>query len=161
MENLSKQFGEFCKQKGFNAVTAESCTAGLISATIAMTPGSSAWLDRGFVVYTPEAKNEMLGVKFSIIDKFDITSEEVAKEMAIGALGKSSANIAFAVTGLAGPTGGTEKIPVGTVCMAWAVKKTTIEIITETKIFNGSRNEIRESVVKYMLHKAMTDLFFH
>jgi nicotinamide-nucleotide amidase len=155
MENLSKQFGDFCLKKEFKVVTAESCTAGLISATIAMTPGSSAWLDRGFVVYTAQAKNEMLGVNFSTIENFDITSEEVAKEMAIGALINSSANLALAVTGLAGPSGGTEKIPVGTVCMAWATKTPELKVITETRIFGGSRNEIREQVVEYMMHKAM------
>lgn len=155
MEGLSKQFGEFCVEEGYKVVTAESCTAGLISATIAMTPGSSAWLDRGFVVYTAEAKNEMLGVRFSTIDGFDITSEEVAKEMAMGALQRSKANLALAVTGLAGPSGGTDEIPVGTVCMAWATQNPRLKIVSEKRFFDGTRNEIREAVVEYMLHKAM------
>lgn len=154
MEQLSQQFGEFCMAHNFKAVTAESCTAGLIGATIAMTPGSSAWLDRGFIVYTPEAKHEMLGVDYATIAKFDITSEQVAKEMAIGALVSSKGNLSLAVTGLAGPSGGTPELPVGTVCMAWAIKGKNV--LTEKKHFDGSRNEIRESVVQYMLKKAMT-----
>jgi nicotinamide-nucleotide amidase len=157
MENLSKEFGQFCVKNRFKVVTAESCTAGLIGATIAMTAGSSTWLDRGFIVYTPEAKNEMLDVDFVTIDKFDITSVQVAEEMAIGALNNSNANFSLAVTGLAGPSGGTKEIPVGTVCMAWGVlKNNKINVVTEKKFFNGSRNEIREAVVEYMLEKAMT-----
>lgn len=157
MENISKQFGEFCVTNKFKVVTAESCTAGLVGATIAMTPGSSGWLDRGFIVYTPESKNEMLDVDFATIDKYDITSVEVAREMAIGAINNSNANLSLAVTGLAGSTGGTELIPAGTICMAWAIlKDNKIRVISEKKFFKGERNEIREAVVKYMLEKAMT-----
>lgn len=156
MEALSKQFGEFCKNNGYKVATAESCTAGLISATIAMTSGSSQWLDRGFVVYTPEAKNEMLGVDFKTIERFDITSVQVATEMAVGALNNSNANLSFAVTGLAGPNGGTDEIPVGTVCMAWAYKGEEIEVFTEKKVFSGSRNEVREAIAEYMLEKSMS-----
>lgn len=158
MEQLSQAFGQFCVKRGLRVATAESCTAGLISATIAETPGSSAWLDRGYVVYTAAAKNEMLSVKFATIDKFDITSTEVAKEMALGALRYSLANLSLAVTGLAGPSGGTDEIPVGTVCMAWAKRGNDgeIDVFTERKHFNGSRNEIREAVVEHMLTKAMS-----
>jgi PncC family amidohydrolase len=155
MEELSKKFGDFCLNKKIKVVTAESCTAGLIGATIAMTPGSSSWLDCGFIVYTPEAKQRMLGVSQEIIEKYDITSVEVAKEMAWGAIEKSNANVALAVTGLAGPTGGTEAIPVGTVCMAWLFGFGDVELILEKKVFNGSRNEIREQVVKHMLEKVV------
>ena len=156
MENLSKEFGKYCFEKGFKIVTAESCTAGLIGATVAMTAGSSAWLDRGFIVYTPEAKNEMLDVSFETIKTFEITSNNVAEEMAIGALKNSKANISLAVTGVAGPSGGTPKIPVGTVCMAWAkYEEEKIRVFSEKKWFSGTRNEIRESVVNYMLQKTM------
>ena len=156
MEQLSRKFGEFCMKNGLKVTTAESCTAGLVSATIAMTPGSSTWLDRGFVVYTPEAKNEMLGVNLSTIKEFDITSEEVAKEMVVGSLERADANLAMAVTGVAGPGGGSAKIPVGTICMAWAFRRNYLKVYSETKVFSGTRNEIREAVVKYMLEKSMT-----
>jgi len=100
MENLSKKVGDYCIKNNIKLTTAESCTAGLISATIAMTPGSSAWLDRGFVVYSAQAKNEMLGVSLDTIERFNITSEQVAKDMAIGALSNSTANVSLAVTAL-------------------------------------------------------------
>lgn len=155
MEELSKKFGEFCLDKKIKVVTAESCTAGLIGATIAMTPGSSSWLDRGFIVYTPEAKKDMLGVSFDTIRKYDITSVEVAKAMAWGALRNSRANLSLAVTGVAGPSGGTKEIPVGTVCMAWIFGWSENGTILEKKVFSGSRNEVREAVVRHMLEKAM------
>lgn len=157
MDNLSKEFGQFCVKNGFKVVTAESCTAGLIGATIADTPGSSGWLDSGFIVYTPESKNKQLKVGFNTISKFDITSVEVAEEMAIGALGNSQGNLSLAVTGLAGSSGGTEEIPAGTICMAWGIQDDVyIRVVTEKKHFKGERNEIREAVVKHMLEKAMT-----
>ncbi len=157
MDNLSQKFGQFCVKNGFKVVTAESCTAGLISGTIADTPGSSGWLDSGFVVYTPEAKNKHLKVGFNTIEKFDITSVEVAEEMAIGALGNSYANFSLAVTGLAGSTGGTKEIPAGTICMAWGIRDNEgIRVVKEKKHFKGERNEIRKAVVEYMLNKAMT-----
>lgn len=156
MEKLSFDFGCFAKKHGLVVVTAESCTAGLISSTIAMTPGSSQWLDRGFVVYTAEAKNEVLGVNLDTIKKYNITSEQVAKEMVLGALKNSKANLALAVTGLAGPIGGTNEIPVGTVCMAWKLNKDERKMLkTQTKLFTGNRNSIREQVVEYMLKFAM------
>jgi nicotinamide-nucleotide amidase len=157
MDQLSKEFGQFCVKNGFKVVTAESCTAGLIGATIAMTSGSSGWLERGFIVYTPESKNELLKVGFNTISKFDITSVEVAEEMAIGALGNSNGNLSLAVTGLAGSSGGTKEIPAGTICMAWGIRnKDGISVVTEKKHFTGERNQIREEVVEYMLQKAMT-----
>ena len=154
--NLSEQFGQFCLQNKLVVTTAESCTAGLIAATIAQTPGSSAWLDCGFVVYTPEAKNKLLGVSLQTINKHNITSTQVAQEMALGALECSSANISFAVTGVAGPSGGTTDIPVGTVCIAIAHKfYDSTHIFSEKLFFEGDRNSVREQVVEYILNKAM------
>lgn len=152
LEKLSKRFGEVANKSGLVVVTAESCTAGLIAATIAMTAGSSKWLDSGYVVYTPEAKNKILGVSLETIERCNITSREVAGEMARGALKCGGANFAMAVTGVAGPGGGTEEIPVGTVCMAWATEKFTL---TKRILFEGERNEIRELVVAYMLNEAI------
>jgi nicotinamide-nucleotide amidase len=150
--NLSKKIGMFLKENNLVLSTAESCTAGLISSTLAQTPGSSAWLDSGFIVYTPSAKNKMLEVSFETIEKFNITSEEVAKEMATGAIKNSLANVSVAVTGVAGPGGGTKDIPVGTVCLAWCfVKNNNIIVLTEKVFFSGDRNEIREKVCEYAL----------
>ena len=143
---------DFCIKNGIKVVTAESCTAGLMAATIAQTPGSSAWLDSGYVVYTAEAKIRMLGVSPDTIARFDITSEAVACEMALGALERSTATLAMAVTGLAGPGGGTVSIPVGTVCMAWAFRDR--DVVTLTRVFEGDRNSIRQQVVDLMLSQA-------
>jgi len=157
MLNLSQKVGEVLLKANKKLVTAESCTAGLISGTVAETPGSSSWLEGGFVVYTPQAKNKYLNVSLETIEHFNITSEEVAFEMAHGAIENSvDANVAIAVTGVAGPAGGTEEIPVGTVCIAWArVYGEDIQIITEKCFFEGSRNEIREKVVEYSLSKLI------
>lgn len=157
MLELSKKIGEKLLSLNKKVITAESCTAGLISSTIAETSGSSAWLEGGFVVYTPQAKNKFLDVSLETIEKFNITSEQVAFEMAYGALENSvEANVSIAVTGVAGPSGGTEEIPVGTVCIAWGrIYGEDIQIITEKCFFTGSRNEIREKVVEYSLVKLL------
>jgi nicotinamide-nucleotide amidase len=156
MLELSKDFGEFCVENGLVVTTAESCTAGLLAATIAQTPGSSAWLESGFVVYTAEAKNKMLGLNPETIKEFNITSMEVSSEMAWGASERSSANVIMAVTGVAGPAGGTTEIPVGTVCMSWIFKLAdTTETHDEIVVFKGERNEIRDEVVEYMLRQCI------
>lgn len=153
--NISQLIGKSLLEKNLKLVTAESCTAGLIAATVAETAGSSKWLQGGFIVYTPETKNQFLGVSYNTIIKYDMTSEEVAYEMAYGALENSDlANVAIAVTAIAGPGGGTEGIPVGTVCIAWArVNGEHIQVLTETCYFEGSRNEIRQKVAQYSLEK--------
>lgn len=159
MQALSKKIGKFCLKNKLVITTAESCTAGLIASTIAQTPGSSAWLESGFVVYTGLAKNKMLGVSLDTIEKYNITSMEVASEMAFGALERSTANVALAVTGVAGPAGGTKEIPVGTVCMSWIIELKDYTVThDEIKVFYGSRNKIRKDVVAYMLEQLM---FYH
>lgn len=151
---LSKTVATYLTSHNLLLATAESCTAGLISSIIAQTPGSSAWLEAGFVVYSPEAKNKSLGVLFETIDKFNITSVEVAKEMALGALNNSRANMAIATTGVAGPSGGTDDIPVGTVCFAWSfISQGEFFTYTEKKHFFGDRNKIRTSAAKYALKR--------
>lgn len=152
LEEISKNFATNAQSLGVVLATAESCTAGLISATVAMTSGSSGWLDCGFVVYTAEAKHKMLDVKYQTIEEFNITSVNVANEMAIGALSKSNANLVIAVTGVAGPNGGSEAIPVGTVAIGYAARINDI-IYTKEELcfFNGDRNEIREQVVQKSL----------
>jgi len=153
--DLSKKIGQFLKKNDYLLSTAESCTAGLIASTLAQTSGSSSWLDSGFVVYSPEAKNRSLGVKFSTIEEYDITSCQVAEEMATGALLNSRANVSVSTTGVAGPNGGTDKIPVGTVCFAWAFRDGSgnIFVKSEKMYFKGERNTIRENATAYSLDK--------
>ena len=102
--------------------TAESLTGGAVAAAITSVPGASQWFDRGFVVYTPRAKSEMLDVPAQLIEKAGVVSLEVAHAMARGAAARSSADLSVALTGVAGPTGGTPETPVGTVCIGWGQK---------------------------------------
>lgn len=157
MEKIDQIFGEFCLKNHLVVATAESCTAGLLAGEIANISGSSKWLDRGFIVYTAVAKVEMLDVDEQTINKYNVVSVEVANEMALGAINNSNANFSMAVTGVAGPGGGSEEIPVGTICMAWAFNIAGVnKVFVEKRIFNGDRNQIRKDIVQYMLRNAIT-----
>lgn len=127
------------------AATAESCTGGLIAAAITDVPGSSRWFDRGFVTYSNAAKGDMLGVREETLAAHGAVSEETAAEMARGALERSGADLAVAVTGVAGPDGGTPAKPVGMVCFAWARRGGGVE--TATRRFEGDRAAVRAATV--------------
>lgn len=163
---LAQKLGNLALENNVIITTAESCTAGLLSGSIANIAGSSQWLDSAYVVYTPEAKNRMLNVSFETIEKYNITSQAVALEMARGAIQKSvpknknygPVNFSMGVTGVAGPGGGTEDIPVGTVCMAWCYRRSNHEGFVEFSQrfqFSGDRNEIRWAVVEHMLAQSI------
>ena len=143
---ISQQLGRLLQSKDKKISTAESCTGGWISQIITDVPGSSAWFDRGFVTYSNAAKMQMLGVKPETLDTFGAVSAQTATEMANGALQNSDADCAIAVTGIAGPTGGTIKKPVGTVFIAWAYKNQETKVIK--KELTGNRFEIRQQSVK-------------
>jgi nicotinamide-nucleotide amidase len=145
---LAEHIGAVCVSEKRVIVGAESCTGGLISAVLTSVSGSSAWVDCGFVTYSNEAKMEMLGVASSTLDLFGAVSEETAREMATGALNKSRATIAYSVTGVAGPTGGTATKPVGTVCFGFAAAD---DLSSVTKHFHGDRNAVREQSVNFVL----------
>ena len=117
--------------------TAESCTGGGIAETLTGIAGASAWFDRGFVTYSNEAKLSMLGVLQSTLDRFGAVSEATALEMARGAISHSGAHVSVAVTGIAGPDGGTPDKPVGTVWIAWG---TPDDLRTHTTVVSGSRS---------------------
>ena len=152
LDTLAAAFGVVCRKRAMHLVTAESCTGGLIAATVTDIAGSSAWFDRGFVVYTPEAKMQMLGVQPETLNRCGVVSEPVAREMAVGALAHSKATIAVAVTGVAGPSGGLEKTPVGTVCFGFAVK-TPQGVCAESseQHFAGNRAQVRQETVRFAL----------
>jgi len=155
---LSTQLGQALKEKNFTLALAESCTGGLASAAITDIAGSSAWFDRGFVTYTNAAKQSMLKVTEQTLIQYGAVSEETAKEMAIGALNNSLADIAASITGIAGPTGGSIDKPVGTVCFAYAIKNGSVTTIT--KRFTGNRQQIRhQSVIQ--LFNGLMDLISH
>ncbi len=152
IDELAKQLGVVAKARAIKIATAESCTGGLISGAITEVAGSSAWFERGFVTYTPEAKMEVLDVRQETLNNYGVVSEETAREMALGAINHSKATLAVSVTGVAGPTGGTEKTPVGTVCFGFAFK-TEKATCTEsaTQCFDGNRREVREATVAFAL----------
>ena len=135
--------------RGWMLATAESCTGGLIAATCTDLAGSSAWLERGFVTYSNAAKTEMLGVDAALIAQHGAVSEPVARAMAAGALQHSAAQVAVAVTGVAGPTGGSAEKPVGTVWFAWA---TPDGLTSEQRQFAGDRAAVRQASVLHALH---------
>ena len=136
---------QLCRERGLRIATAESCTGGLISACLTDVAGASSVFDRAFVTYSNAAKTDMLSVAPSLIATRGAVSAEVAEAMALGALQKSNAQLAVAVTGIAGPTGGTPDKPVGLVYLATAqiTSKGSIEQHNEHTIFSGDRTQIR------------------
>ena len=132
--------------------TAESCTGGMIAAACTDLPGSSQWFERGFVTYSNAAKTQMLGVPAALIEQEGAVSEAVARAMADGALARSQAQVSLAVTGVAGPTGGSEAKPVGTVWFAWCVGGATH---SEVQHFAGDRAAIRAATVRYALQRLL------
>ena len=142
LKALSKNVGELLLAKKQVLTLAESCTGGLISALITNTVGSSVWFDSGLITYSNQAKEDLLNVPKASLTKYGAVSEQVAMEMAIGALQQGRATIAASVTGIAGPDGGTPLKPVGTVCFAWA--SDDLPSISKTYLFQGNREQIRE-----------------
>jgi nicotinamide-nucleotide amidase len=148
---LAQQLGRLLKSKGEKIATAESCTGGWIAQIITEVPGSSAWFDRGFVTYSNAAKMQMLGVKPETLEKYGAVSAQTATEMVIGVLAHSEADCAIAVTGIAGPDGGTAEKPVGTVFIAWVNKNQEVEVAR--KKLTGNRHQIRRQTVKIALEE--------
>jgi nicotinamide-nucleotide amidase len=146
---LAAELGRALAARGWCAAVAESCTGGLIAGAITDIAGSSAWFDRGFVTYTNEAKAEMLGVAAATIEAQGAVSEATAREMAAGALARSRADVVVAVTGIAGPAGGTAAKPVGMVCLAWARRGGAVD--AETRHFPGDRAAVRRATVAVAL----------
>ena len=142
---LAAQVGAALKSRALMLATAESCTGGWVGEAITAVPGSSEWYERGFVTYTYVSKREMLGVKMATLETHGAVSEQTVKEMVVGALAASHAQIAVAVSGTAGPGGGTPEKPLGTVCLAWMMGNG--EPIAETQHFAGDREAVRRQAV--------------
>lgn len=151
---LSVALGAALQQKGWQLALAESCTGGLIAQAVTDVAGSSAWFDRGFVTYSNAAKMDMLGVPESLIMSHGAVSTQVAAAMAEGALEHSLSQLTGAVTGIAGPGGGSALKPVGTVCFAWARRPHADYgplLVTETCQFEGDRQQVREQAACHLL----------
>ncbi len=142
---LAGRVGDALKARSLMMTAAESCTGGWIGQAVTMVPGSSKWFDRGFVTYTNEAKQEMLGVSAETLREFGAVSEQAVREMVAGALSRSRAQVAVAVSGIAGPDGGSRNKPVGTVLMAWGAKGRDAD--TQAAHFAGDRDTVRRQTV--------------
>jgi nicotinamide-nucleotide amidase len=143
---LPQQLAIALQDKGWMLATAESCTGGMIAAACTELAGSSNWFERGFVTYSNEAKTEMLGVEAALIESHGAVSEVVARAMAFGAVRQSQARVSVAVTGIAGPSGGSAQKPVGTVWFGFMVDGL---LSSETKRFEGDRAAVRAATVDH------------
>ncbi len=146
---LSEQVGQALKARGATVTTAESCTGGWVAKVITDIAGSSAWFERGFVTYSNEAKAQMIGVREETLAQHGAVSEPVVVEMAIGALKAARADYAVSISGIAGPDGGSEEKPAGTVWFAFATARD--EGITRRECFSGDRDAVRRQATAYAL----------
>lgn len=153
MDILAAQVGGLLKAHGLKLVTAESCTGGGVAQAITDVAGSSAWFERGFITYSNLSKQQMLGVSKETLDQRGAVSEAVVREMVAGALANSAAQVALAVSGIAGPEGGTPDKPVGTVWFAWGLKNGTVQAWHHQ--FNGNRAEVRAQSVHVALQGVL------
>jgi nicotinamide-nucleotide amidase len=149
LKKLATRTGETLQRRGWMAATAESCTGGWIAKCLTDVAGSSAWFDRGFVTYSNTAKQEMLGVDVAVLESEGAVSEATVAAMVRGALAHSRADIAVAISGIAGPGGGRPGKPVGTVCFAWATRDGLQRLATCH--FEGDRDTVRQQAVAHAL----------
>ena len=148
IDPLVHQTADLLQEKHWMLATAESCTGGMIAAACTDLAGSSVWFERGFVTYSNEAKTDLLGVDASLIAAQGAVSQAVVEAMASGAVARSKAQVSVAVTGVAGPGGGTPEKPVGTVWFGWSVNG---QIRSERRQFDGDRAEVRAATVQHAL----------
>ena len=147
-QQLVQKLAEELSQRGEKLATAESCTGGLIAKTLTDLAGSSVWFDRGFVTYSNEAKSEMISVPVSVIEQYGAVSEPVVNAMVAGALRHSAADYAIAVTGVAGPGGGSAEKPVGTV---WIGVGSKYQLVARRYVFPGDRDAVRQATLETAL----------
>lgn len=153
---LARKTGAALVAAGQTLATAESCTGGTIAEWLTRVPGSSAWFDCALVTYSNAAKQQLLGVNQATLDQYGAVSEETACEMAIGALKNSDADISVAVTGIAGPDGGSKTKPVGTVCLAWADRN---GLVHSARVrLNGDRQSVRRQSAALALEGVLDRL---
>jgi len=155
LNELARSVGEALMAQKLRLATAESCTGGWVAMALTAIPGSSDWFERGYVTYSNAAKQEDLGVSADTLRQHGAVSEEVAREMAAGAQQRARVQVALAITGVAGPTGGSVDKPVGLVCFAWAHGS---KISSETKRFEGDRASVRRQSVLHALQRIRESL---
>ena len=155
MNDIAEKVGKKLKASRAMLVTAESCTGGWVAQAVTSIAGSSDWFERGFITYSNDSKQELLGVRSETLARHGAVSEETAREMAQGALERSQGTLGLAVTGVAGPGGGSAAKPVGMVCFAWASKDA---VRSETQHFSGDRESVREQSVIRALEGVLEQL---
>ena len=153
VHQLAIRAGNKLRDERLTLVTAESCTGGMVATAITDISGSSGWFDRGFITYSNQAKHEMIGVPTDMLDRHGAVSEPVARAMAEGALRNSRAQVSLAITGVAGPGGGTKEKPVGMVVFAWSNR---LHTEVETVVFKGDREQIRVQAAAHSLRGLLT-----
>lgn len=157
LDTLIAQIADALRARGLRLATAESCTGGLVAGACTHLAGSSDWFDRGFVTYSNEAKTEMLGVPHALIRDHGAVSEPVVRAMANGALQHSRAHVVLAITGIAGPGGGSAAKPVGTVWLGWGVRQRNqvVQVDASCQHFSGERGHVRAAAVLVGLHGVL------
>jgi nicotinamide-nucleotide amidase len=164
LDGLATEVGRRLAAERLTLATAESCTGGWVAKVVTDIAGSSAWFDRGFVTYSDLAKQEMLGVSPAALESQGAVSEAVVREMVLGALAHSRAQVSLAISGVAGPNGGSEDKPVGTVWFAWALAGSTDagtdaaaqpRVWTQLLRFAGNREEVRHQSVRVALERLL------
>ena len=159
--SLAERVGQALSSKGIFMATAESCTGGWVAKCMTDVPGSSAWFDCGFTVYNRQAKQQMLGVPASVIDSNGEVSEKTVEAMAEGAIAQSRAAVTVAISGIAGPGGGSEEKPLGTVCFAWCIADRIDGVMRNSKTascreqFSGDREAVRRQAVERALQGVL------
>lgn len=162
LDVLAKRLGDALHAHSQMLTTAESCTGGWVAKILTDIPGSSSWFDRGFVTYTNQSKQDMLGVPAVVLGQHGAVSEQTVEAMARGALNHSQADFSLAISGIAGPGGGTTDKPVGLVCFAWAEKRPAAapRVWSARHVFSGDREAVRRQAVatalQEMLHGVAT-----
>jgi len=157
LDALAMKLGDALHAQQRMLATAESCTGGWVAKVLTDIPGSSSWFDRGFVTYTNQAKQDMLGVPTMVLEKYGAVSEQTVQAMARGGLHHSQADFSLAISGIAGPGGATADKPVGLVCFAWAEKRAAAapRVWSAHHIFNGDRDAVRRQAVATALQEML------
>ncbi|MFT4994998.1 MAG: nicotinamide-nucleotide amidase [Paraglaciecola sp.] len=149
---LAQQLGDILRAKGWQLTCAESCTGGGIGYAITEISGSSNWFDRGFITYSNQAKQAMLGVSAATLECYGAVSAQTVEAMAAGAAKAAGAQCAIAVSGIAGPDGGSADKPVGTVWFAFALEQ---QLFAEKQMFSGARDQVRQQAIDYALSRMI------
>jgi nicotinamide-nucleotide amidase len=151
-EVLARQVGDALAVRGWMLATAESCTGGWVAKVVTDVAGSSGWFERGYVTYTNRSKQEMLGVRGATLDEYGAVSGQTVQEMALGARDRAGADISVAISGIAGPGGGSAEKPVGTIWIAWA---TQAGVHTQRYLFDGDREAVRRQAMEEALRGVL------